>query len=104
MTRQRPDYDELAKTLFGHLDKDALPPVDDVLRALEIAKGTKFAVSPHLLKRLAASAATPQGTDPPVDDCGALDWESCTYCDVPEDKCDACDALDCFKGLTPDLH
>ncbi|MHB8789204.1 MAG: hypothetical protein ACYDBT_04925 [Desulfobulbaceae bacterium] len=91
---QREYYEKLAEEFFS---KKELPPVEDILIALEIAKGTKFRLSPEQIKRIRDefSVKTARRDD---------DW--CVYCDDENhgDKCssEGCDALDCMPGLTPD--
>lgn len=100
------DYEKLSKDLFGHVPEGELPPVDQVLKALEIAKGTKFRISPNLLERYAQERAESRKNTAATEEkgCGRCDydWKSCTTCDVPDDKCTECDALDCFPGIGGD--
>ncbi len=109
-------YKELSEKIFGHLDKEEIPCIDDVLRALMVAKGRKFALSPNLIERVAASMEDGQSPDSPTPlsclmiDCirnegkeviDIEDW--CCYCDAPRDKCIKCDSIDC-NPPQPDLH
>lgn len=98
------DYEKISKKLFGNIPKEELPPVDQVLKALEIAKGTKFRISPGLLERYAKERAASRKGATEEKGCGRCDydWESCAVCDVPGDKCTECDALDCYPGISGD--
>lgn len=93
---KREYFEKLAKQYFGQ-DKSQLPPVEDLIIALEIAKGTRFRLNPGMIERVRETYAKDSKTR---DD----DW--CWYCDDEQhgDKCSSngCDALDCMPGLTPD--
>lgn len=93
---RREYYEKLAEDFFSKR-REELPPVEDLVIALEIAKGTRFRLSPDQIKRVRDAFVANKDTR---DD----DW--CWFCDDEKegDKCspDGCDALDCFPGLTPD--
>ncbi len=99
------NHKELSQELFGNTPKEDLPSVDQVLKALEVAKGTKFRINPGLLERYAKERSENQkGTSADEKGCGRCDydWHSCAACDVPNDKCTECDALDCYPGIGGD--
>ena len=107
---ESPEHEELARRFFGDLPPEKLPSADDILRALEIAKGAKFRVSPNLIARyhkamggeLSAAAAEKGCTFPePCLTCDVPeDWE-CWFCDLT-DICTTCDAFDCWPGGSAD--
>ncbi len=123
-------YEDLAKKFFPGKSKE-LPPVDDLLLALMMAKGGRFKLSPRLLARLKKREELKKAgkkdicivCDAPKDICEACDTLDCLTCDEPvrdticntcdipdciacdenEDICNTCDMPDCFPGIAPDI-
>jgi hypothetical protein len=103
---------ELADELFKEKNPDELPSPDDLLRALQHAKGRRLILSPRLLNALKGRAgrgvaARCLGTDvcitcDQLDTCIECDvsdiicggsFDTCVVCDE-RDICTTCDALD----------
>lgn len=102
--------EELAKKFFSQTKPEELPGAEILLRALQVAKGSKVGISPAAVQRL-LEGMKKQSADKldlcswPVNDytCNPCDWKDvCVLCDW-EDVCNTCDALDCYPGFSPDV-
>ena len=75
---------KLSEDFFGKTNPNDLPSPDDLLRALQHAKGERVMLSSDTLKRIQSE----NYKDDPNED----QW--CLLCDAPKDVCRLCDAMD----------
>lgn len=92
-TRDAGNPAELAKQLFRGMKQSQLPSFAKVIKALEAARGERFALTAEQLDALQKKA---RGTtrDMVCVLCDGTADQLCTFCDTGKDECSQCDALD----------
>ena len=102
--------EKVAKELFSNMKPEEMPSAEVLLRALQVAKGSKVGLSAAAVKRLLEgmknqSVSKADLCSWPVNDyvCNPCDWKDvCLMCDW-EDVCNTCDAFDCYPGFSSDV-
>ena len=83
---------KLSENFFGKTNPNDLPSPDDLLKALQHAKGERVILSSDAIKRIQSANY--------ADDPNKDQW--CWFCDAPKDVCRECDATDFTCGLVRD--
>jgi hypothetical protein len=91
-------YKDIAEKFFSNVPKEELPRVDHMLKALEIAKGAKFRLSPNVLEKMQRAEEDPQVREAHC----TVPNDICILCDNEiDDICNLCDVFDCGVGPDP---